>query len=255
MKKVSIITPVYNRENVIVRCIRSVQSQTYPDIEHIIVDGQSKDRTLLRISEYEAPGQKVISEPDDGLYDAINKGISLASGDIIGVLNSDDLFASTDAVSRIVAEFEGNLDINGIFSDVEYFAGHKPDKVRRRYRSRPVSRSNLARGLMPAHPTLYLSRDIYENAGNYKTDYKIAADFEFIARAYVMNLLSIKKIEEVLVRMEDGGVSNSGLRSKMIINSEILRACRKNGIATSHWRLLSRFPTKLIENIRIFMRS
>lgn len=253
-KKVSIITPVFNRENVIGRCMSSVRSQLYPNIEHILVDGQSVDRTLSEIRKRETPGQIVISERDDGLYDAINKGIGLASGDIIGILNSDDIFASSEVVSKMVSVFEDNPGINGVFGDVEYFVKGDPGKVMRRYISQPLSRSNLAKGLMPAHPTIYLSRSIYEQVGNYRKDYKIASDFEFVARAFVMNVLSMKKIESILVRMESGGVSNSSIGARFTINSEILRACRDNGIETSLMSLLGRYPAKLVEYAKGFMR-
>jgi glycosyltransferase involved in cell wall biosynthesis len=214
--------------------------------ELVVVDGASTDRTVEIVQGFESPLVQVHSARDRGIYDALNKGIARATGDVVGILHSNDYFASPTILNQVAEAFaDPNLD--AVFADVTFFPPGKPDRVVRRYRSNRFRPALLAYGLMPAHPTLYLRRRVFERFGVYRTDFRIAGDFEFIARIFRENRISYRYVEDVWTRMETGGASTGGLRSKMVINAEVLRACRDLGISTSYARLLARYPRKVLE--------
>lgn len=246
--KISIVTVAFNSAKTVVRTMESVAAQSYPDIEHIVIDGGSTDGSLELIKGFLGPNSRLVSEPDQGIYDAMNKGVRLATGDVIGFLNSDDRFADHDVVKRIAEAMQtGNLD--AVFADVVFVHSHKPEEIVRRYQSDRFRPDRVAMGWMPAHPTLYVRKKVFQEAGLFKTDYKIAGDFEFVARAMGKGQLSYRYIPEVWVVMMTGGVSTGGLRSTLLLNREVLRACRENGIATNWFKLLSKYPFKLLEYI------
>ncbi|MBU2710383.1 glycosyltransferase family 2 protein [Zooshikella harenae] len=246
--KISIITVCFNSSATIRRTIESVLKQNYCDIEYIIVDGASTDNTMEIIFEYRERISKVISEPDKGIYDAMNKGLDFASGDIICFLNADDLYAKLNVLSLVSSYFQkGGLDV--LMGDVVFFHHKNPTQVVRRYRSDRFTPEKLSWGWMPAHPALFLSKRIIQRVGRFKTDYHIAGDFEFIVRIFHGYALQYLHIPEVLVNMQTGGVSTKGLRSKIQLNQEVLRACRDNGLSTNILKILSKYPLKFLEII------
>ena len=244
--KISIITVCYNSVATIEDTLQSIARQIHPDVEHIVVDGGSTDGTREIIDQYRRRIAKVVFEPDRGIYDAMNKGIVPASGDVIGFLNADDLYASKDVLSRVVGIMEReNLD--ALFGDVEFFRPKDPTRTVRRYRSERFSPDHIALGWMPAHPALFLHRRVYERYGPFRTDYRIAGDFEYCARIFHSNTLVYRSLPETLVRMRTGGISTSGWRNTLLLNREVLRACRENGIDTNILKIFSKYPAKLLE--------
>ena len=244
--KVTIITAAYNAAKTIVETLDSVARQSHPDVEHIIVNGASTDGTLSIIEQYQDKLAAVVSGPDHGIYDAMNKGLALASGEVVGFLNADDVYADTDVLSRVVDIMEReNLD--ALFGDVEFFRPEDPTRTVRRYRSARFSPDQIALGLMPAHPALFLRRRVYESYGVFRTDYRIAGDFEYCARIFHGNTLAYRSLSETLVRMRTGGISTSGWRNTVLLNREVLRACRENGIHTNILKIFSKYPAKLLE--------
>ena len=244
--KFSIITVCYNSAQTIEDTLRSVAAQAWPDIEHIIVDGASKDGTLGIIERYRQSISRVISEPDHGIYDAMNKGVHAATGDVIGFLNADDFYAHADVLGD-VAKLMNREHLDALFGNVEFFRPEKPTLAVRRYSSARFRPERIAWGLMPAHPALFLRREVFQRVGPFRTDYRIAGDFEFIARAFGKNTLRYRHLPEVLVRMRTGGISTGGWRNTLLLNREVLRACRENGIQTNMLKILSKYPAKLLE--------
>ncbi len=243
----SIIVPVRNVQATIQRTIKSILNQKWhktPEI--ILVDGASTDGTLEAIAPFESKIGKVISEPDDGLYDAINKGIALASGDVIGILNGDDLYAHQNVLSLYDEAFR-DPEIDLVYADLVFFSASQPHRVRRFYSSQQFHPKKLRVGWMPPHPTVFLRSTAYERVGYYRTDYQIAADYEFLIRAFLIHGLSYRRIASVVVRMQLGGLSTSGLKATYTLNREIIRACKDNGIHTSWPRILMKYPAKLRE--------
>lgn len=248
--KISIITVCYNSARTIADTLRSIAGQTYPDIEYIVIDGGSSDGTVGLIRELGPQGTVIVSEADDGIYDAMNKGIALATGDVIGFLNADDVYADTDVLAK-VAKVMAHEGLDALFGDVEFFRSENPERTVRRYRSARFSPGRIAWGSMPAHPALFLHRRVYERFGSFRTDYRISGDFELVARIFHQNTLKYRYLPEVLVRMRTGGVSTGGWRNTLLLNREVLRACRENGISTNSLMILSKYPAKLVEFLHI----
>jgi glycosyltransferase involved in cell wall biosynthesis len=243
---VSIITISHNSIETINNTISSVLSQTYKNIEYIIIDGASVDGTIDLIQSF---GKKIsifLSEPDNGIYDALNKGIKLATGDIIGILNSDDFFHNDSVIERVVAAFM-HQETDAIFGDVVFVNPLNTSKVVRHYSSKHFSTARFKFGFMPAHPSFYVKRSIYEKLGYYKTDYKIAADFELLIRFMFVHKIRCRYLEFPLVSMRMGGVSNKSVLSNIILNKEIFRACKENGIRTNYFFIYSKYLTKIFE--------
>jgi len=191
-----------------------------------------------------------VSEPDLGIYDAINKGIILSTGDVIGVMHSDDYYSESDILSRVNKLFS-DISIDAIYGDVAYFNAATPDVLHRRYSSAKFSPSELRWGWMPAHTSLFLRSAIYKDYGLYNIQYKIAADFELICRISRDNNINYFYIPEVLVNMQTGGISTSGFRSTFALNREVLRACRENGLKSNIFMILSKYPAKLLEWVQL----
>ena len=247
--KVSIITVAFNSEKTIADTIESVLSQDYPNIEYIIIDGGSKDGTIEMVGSYGNRVSKFISEPDRGMYDAMNKGIHLATGDIIGILNSDDFYADKSIISNVVNTFvESGSD--SVFGDLVYVNSNNLTKVTRYYSSSHFHPRLFAYGWMPAHPTFFVKRWAYEQYGVFQTNYKIAADYELLARFLAKHQISYTYIPQVMVRMRTGGASTTNLMSNWILNSEIIRACTENGIKTNWFKVLSKYFKKVFQLIR-----
>jgi glycosyltransferase involved in cell wall biosynthesis len=244
--KISIITVAFNASPTIADTLESVATQTHPDIEHIVVDGASTDGTLEVVKQHGKHITRLISEPDQGIYDAMNKGLRLVTGEVIGFLNADDVYAHTQVLERVSAIMEKDK-LDALFGDAEFVSPSCPDRPLRRYRSERFRPERIAWGWMPAHPTLFLRRQVYECFGLFRTDYRIAGDFELVARVFHSGSLKYRHLPEVLVRMRTGGISTGGWRNTLLLNREVLRACRENGIPTSLPKILSKYPAKLLE--------
>jgi glycosyltransferase involved in cell wall biosynthesis len=248
--KISIITVVLNGVTTIERTLDSIADQrTYhADIEHILIDGGSTDGTLELLHQRRNQIEILMSEPDNGLYDAMNKGIRLATGDIIGILNADDHYANRQVLSDVNQIFQSQ-DVDAVFGDLEYFNPKHHTVATRLYRSAHFKPEKLSRGLMPAHPTLFLRKSVYDRFGLFKPEYKIAGDFDFIARIFKNGDLKYTYVPRILIRMQSGGVSTRGLKSTILLNKEILRSCHENQIPTNFFKLLLRYPKKLLEYV------
>ncbi|MCK9386998.1 MAG: glycosyltransferase [Sulfuritalea sp.] len=244
--KISIITVAFNAVQTLAATLRSVASQTHAEIEHIVVDGASTDGTLDVVARHGSHIAKLVSEPDKGIYDAMNKGLGLATGEVIGFLNADDVYADEGVLERVAGIMVGN-DLDALFGDAEFVNPVGPSRPTRRYRSDRFCPERIAWGWMPAHPSLFLRRRIYERFGKFRTDYRIAGDFELVARIFHGGTLKYQHVPEVLVRMQTGGISTGGWRNTLLLNQEVLRACRENGISTSLPKILSKYPAKLLE--------
>lgn len=246
--KVSIITVVYNNSSTIRSAIESVLSQTYSNIEYIVVDGASTDGTVEIVKSYGSKITKFISEPDKGIYNAMNKGVRFSTGDVVGILNSDDFFTNNSIIQSIVDTFDNDTD--AIYGDVQFVDPNKISKVVRYFSSKRFKSSRFKYGFMPAHPSFYVRKKFYDAFGLYKEDYKIGADFELLVRFLYVNNLKTKYINFPFVSMRTGGISNRNFKSKIILNSEVLRACRDNGIKTNIFNIYSKYFFKIFEFVR-----
>ncbi len=246
--KISIITAALNNKDTIEDCILSILNQDYPAIEHIIIDGGSSDDTLNIIKQYEDRISKIISEPDNGMYEALDKGIMMATGDIIGILNSDDYYSTNTVISDVIEEFE-RTNVDSVFADLIFIKKNDHQKVVRYYRSSNFNINKFAYGWMPAHPTFFTKRTIYEKYGVFKTDYSIAADFELLVRFLATYRISYSYIPKVIVKMRMGGLSTKNLKSNWILNKEIVRACSENGIKTNMLKVCLKYFTKIVQLI------
>ncbi len=246
--KVSIITVSYNSAATLQSTIDSLAIQDYSDIEYIIVDGNSTDGTQDIIRANPDVVTFWISEPDKGLYDAMNKGIKMATGDIVGIINSDDFYHRSDAISQIVQAF-GDSGKQSVYTDILFVNPDDLTKTVRYYNSKRFKLHKLSRGIMPAHPTFFTYRDNFEKYGYYRTDYKIAADFELVVRFLYKNKLSHHYLPIDLMKMRTGGLSTKSWKSNFIINQENYRACKENGLQTNYLKLYSRYFRKLLEFI------
>ncbi|MDO8344772.1 MAG: glycosyltransferase family 2 protein [Cellvibrio sp.] len=247
--KISIITVCYNSANTIGHTLRSVHEQTHGDIEHIIVDGESKDNTLAVVISEGAHVAKLVSEKDNGIYDAMNKGIQMATGDVVAFLNADDFYKDANVLA-LVAQVMQAEQLDALYGDVEFFRPGQQDIVVRRYNSGRFTAGRLGRGWMPAHPALFVRRTLFERYGAFRTDYRIAGDFEFIARVFRHPELRHRHLPKSLVRMQLGGISTSGWRATLQLNREMMRACRANAIPTNWLKMLLRYPFKAWEFFR-----
>ena len=227
--KISIITVVYNRKNTIARAMKSIQNQSYQNIEHIIQDGGSTDGTIDIIKDLSNSKTLLESSKDQGIYDAINKGIKRTTGDIIGLLHSDDLFAEKDVLYKIVRAFK-NSKIHATYGDLEYFSYKDSKKIVRKWTAGSFCKDKLYRGWMPPHPTLFLRREALVQFGYYDTKYKIAADYDFILRCFGTGDLNLFYINDVVVKMSTGGTSNKSLRNIIHKSYEDYRILKSHNI-------------------------
>lgn len=250
--RISIITATFNSGETIRDTIESVLRQSFTDFDYIIKDGGSKDDTLSIVREY-APKfgdrLKVISEPDKGIYDAMNKGLQLATGDVVGLLNSDDFFTSDDALKTIADAYE-QYGADAIYGDIHFVNDDDLTKCVRYYSSAVFRRSLMRYGMMPAHPSFYCKRSVYEKYGYFDTSYKIAADFESLLRFIYLGNIKTQYIKKDFVTMRTGGASTAGLASRQLIMKEHLRALKKNGIYSNAFLLSLRYFYKIYELIR-----
>ncbi len=245
--KISIITVCYNSEKTIRRTINSVIKQDYCNIEYIIIDGYSNDNTLNIINEYKENISKIVSEKDHGIYDAINKGIELATGEIVGILNSDDSFYNNHVVSKIADGFEINNNLESVIGDIVFI--NNSGSIHRRYKSTNWKPNKFAWGMMPPHPTFYCKKLIYKKFGFYRTDFKIAADYELMMRFLLVNKVSYQYLPMIFVKMTLGGASTKNIKSKIKINKEVFYACKINKIKTNIFKIYTKYFIKMFEFI------
>lgn len=228
--KISIITVVFNGEKTIADCIRSVSGQDFLNKEYIIIDGASKDGTMSVISRFSDQVQVIRSEPDKGIYDAMNKGIALATGDVIGILNADDVFADERVLSD-VAEALGRSGAQSCYGDLVYVDDHRTGgRVTRKWISGTFRSNSFLWGWMPPHPTLFVRREVYEQYGKFRLDLGSAADYEFMLRVLHKHQISTTYIRRVLVRMKTGGVSNTSVTNRLKANRNDRMAWTVNGL-------------------------
>lgn len=229
MQTISVVTAVFNREGTVADAIESVASQDYPQIEHIIQDGGSKDGTLDVIASVAGSSVKVVSERDGGIYEGINKGLSRTTGDIVGLMHSDDIFADTRVLSW-VAEAMQDPSVDGVYGDLDYVAADDTDRIIRKWRSGDYTPAKLKRGWMPPHPTLYLRREVFDRWGMYDTSFRIAADYDAMLRYLSKGGIKLAYVPKVFVKMRVGGESNRSLSRIMQKSREDYRALKTNGV-------------------------
>jgi glycosyltransferase involved in cell wall biosynthesis len=244
--KISVVTVTYNSAETIGATMKSVASQVHSPIEHILIDGASTDGTLAVVREHGPHVSTVVSEPDRGIYDAMNKGVGLATGDVIGFLNGDDYYAHDRVLSEIARAFsDGHVD--AVFGDVGFFRADRPERLVRRYRSKRFGPKRLSWGWMPPHPALFVRTEVFRRVGAFRTDYRIAGDFEWIVRAFSGASIRYRHLPDIMVHMRTGGISTGGWRNTLQLNREVMRACRDNGLPTNWPKLLSKYPAKVLE--------
>lgn len=235
MLKISIITATYNSGKTIRDTLESVLNQSYKNYELIIKDGGSNDNTVEICREYENLFEgrlKVISEPDKGIYDAMNRGIDNASGDIVGILNSDDFYTSDDILDRIAKEFSANKDLDAIYGDIHFVSPDNLTKCTRYYSSSYFRPSLLRFGFMPAHPSFYVRKEVYDKYGLYDLQFRTSSDFEWIVRLFAKYHIRAKYIKKDFVTMRTGGESTAGIEAKRKVNNDIVASLKKHGIFT-----------------------
>jgi len=225
--KISLITTTFNSAETLRDTLESVRRQDHADLEYIIVDGGSTDGTMDLIAEFDDIVAMSVSEKDDGIYDALNKGIGLATGEVVGFLHSDDMFSDEKVLSRIAEAFS-HPDVDATYGDLDYVLRDDPSKIHRQWRSQEFDPESFYRGWMPAHPTFYLKKEHYIKFGGYDTTIRQSADYELMLRMLLKHGLKAKYIPEVLVKMRVGGVSNVSLQNRWQANQEDARAWKKN---------------------------
>lgn len=251
--KISIITATYNSGKTVGDTLKSVLAQTYHDYELLVVDGASKDNTLEVVKKMEPLFEgrmRYISEPDNGIYDAMNKGIRMATGDVIGILNSDDFYTSDDALACIAWTLE-NEKVDAVYGDIHYVDDEDLKKCVRYYSSKPFRRWMMRLGFMPAHPSFYCRKEVYEKYGAFDAEnYRVAADFENLLRLIFVNKIKTHYINKDFVTMRTGGASSSGLESHKRIMRDHLKALKKNGVYSNIFLLGLRYLYKIGEILK-----
>lgn len=246
---ISIITATFNSAKTLKDTIQSVLRQTNKDFEYLIIDGGSTDETIDIVKSYESEFSgrlKWVSEKDQGIYDAMNKGIKMASGDVVGILNSDDYFTSDDILQTVADAFKCQ-EIDAIYGDIHFIRDGNPQKCIRYYSSRMFRPFWLRFGFMPAHPSFYCKREIFDKAGLYSLDYKIGADYEMMVRLFKRLKIKTLYVNKDFVTMRTGGASNTNVRSRLTLIEEDVKACRENGIYTNRFFIMLKFLYKIFE--------
>lgn len=251
--RITLITVTWNSSATLRDTMRSVLSQTYSDVEHIIVDGASTDGTMDIVKELETEYKgrlHYISEKDKGLYDAINKGIAMATGEIIGILNSDDFLTDSSVLSKVADAFCKDVSIDAVYGDIHFVHGDNLQKCVRYYSSKHFHRRYMRMGFMPAHPSFYCRKSVYERYGNYNMSYKIAADFECLLRFLFIHQIHTQYLPMDFVTMRTGGVSTNNWRSRKRIMDEQRRAFRENGVYSCIPLQMLRYVYKIVQIMR-----
>jgi len=247
--KISVITVCRNAADTLGNTLRSVRSQTHPDVEHVLIDGASSDGTDAIIAMHGAHLAAVVSEPDNGLYHAMNKGIALATGDVVGTLNADDIYAHDDVLRRIAGIFSDPA-IEACYGDLVYVARNDPGRVVRYWTSREFEPGLFARGWLPAHPTFFVRRSVYDVHGMFDLAYRYQSDFELTLRFLEVARIRSSYLPEILVRMRMGGTTNNSIGNIIRGNLESYRACRHHGLAVSPAFFFTKFAMRLPQFFR-----
>ncbi len=246
--KISIITATFNSEKTVLESIQSVLIQKNVEVEHVFIDGNSSDLTFKIISSNLKSSDIKISEKDQGIYDAMNKGIGLASGDIIGILNSDDVYANESVLEKVAGIFQSNPDIDIVYGDLVYVDQHDLNKIVRKWNSKAYYDRFFENANVPPHPSVFLRRAVYDQMGLFDLNFKLAADYEFLLRIFQRNLFKSYYVPEVFVKMRLGGATNKSYKNIIQGNKEIVRAWTKNGIKMP-WYF---FPSKFLKRFSQF---
>jgi glycosyltransferase len=242
--KISVITAVYNNENTIENAIKSVLSQTHNDIEYIVIDGVSTDKTLDIVKKYEEKIDTIVSEKDAGIYDALNKGIKKATGDIVCFLHSDDMYENENVVKKVNDLFE-EKQVDSVYGDLVYVKKESVDKVIRYWKSGEFKHKKLNRGWMPPHPTFFVKREVYEQYGGFDTSFRISADYDTMLRFLGTYKISVAYLPNILIKMRLGGESNknyTNLRQKTLEDIKVLKKNKIGGKYTIILKNISKIP-------------
>lgn len=232
--KISVITAVYNRHQTVGQALDSVLSQSYPAVESIVIDGASTDGTLAVLEPYRPRLGVLISERDQGIYDALNKGLMHATGDVVGFLHADDVYEDREVLAKVAVAFR-DPSVDAVYGDLVYVRHDDISKVIRYWKSGPYDHAALSRGWMPPHPTFYVRRSVYERLGGFNTRYRIAADYDTVLRFLAVGKIGVAYVPEVLVRMRVGGISNRSLKTifrKSCEDMNVLKLNRVGGLIT-----------------------
>jgi glycosyltransferase involved in cell wall biosynthesis len=243
VKTLSLITASFNRERTIRDTLRSVNAQDYGDIEHIIIDGASSDGSMKVIAEEGKRVRVCVSEPDNGFYDAYNKGLARATGEVIGFLNSDDFYCSADVISQVMAVFEDS-SIEAVHADLVYVDAENTDKIKRHWKAWDFSREDYRKGYIPGHPTVFVRREVYQSVGGYDTQYRLAADYDFLLRAFYVRAAKARHIPRIWVKMRTGGATGGNAASIKKQNDEIRASRDAHGL---HYPKSLFFANKVID--------
>ena len=227
--KISIITVCFNSEKTIKKTLKSIQNQKYNKIEHVIIDGKSNDKTISIVKKFQHI-KKIISEKDHGIYDAMNKGLKIASGDIVGFLNSDDFYASSNVLNLVNKTFNQDPKLEACYADLVYIHPNDAYKVLRYWKSNKFVKGSFSKGWSPPHPTFFVRSSIYKKFGNFNLNYKIASDIDLMMRFIEVKKIKTHYISKVLVKMRSGGVSNRSLKNVLKLNQEILISLNENNL-------------------------
>lgn len=253
--KISVITVCYNSVETIEDTLQSVERQSHPDVEHIVIDGGSTDGTREIIERNRHRIAKAVSESDQGIYDAMNKGICMASGDLVGILNSDDVYETEHVLAR-VADTMKNQILDACYGDLIYVDRDSMLRVLRYWKSNIYRPGACLRGWMPAHPTFFLRRALYERYGGYDLEFRLQSDYEMMLRLFEIHRIRTEYIPEILVRMRMGGVSNSSIGNIIAGNLEAMRACKKNNFPVSPLFIVRKLLSRLLQfPARFYFRS
>ena len=247
---ISLITATYNSGKTVEDTLRSVLAQTYKNIDYWIIDGCSKDNTLDIVRRYEPlfNGRlHWISEKDRGIYDAMNKGISHSTGDVVGILNSDDYFTSDDVLEHVATEMTANSSLDAIYGDIHFIKDGFPNNIVRYYSSKQFRPTWLRFGFMPAHPSFYARREVFNKYGLYSLEYKIASDYDMMVRLFLKHGIKAKYIPLDFVTMRTGGVSTNNVRSRIVLINEDVKACRTYGFYTNRFMVSLKYLYKIFE--------
>lgn len=242
--KISIITVCYNSTTTIEDTVIGVLAQNYPNLEYIMVDGGSKDGTLEIINKYKDKISKIISEPDKGIYDAMNKGIKIATGDVIGILNSDDLYKNTSVIKDVAGEFQENKNVDACYGDIEYVDRKDIKKIVRFWKAGEYKKEKLNSGWIMPHPSLFVKKEIYDKYGVFNLDFRIAADYELMLR-FLLKGVKVKYIHKILISMREGGFSGQNYKQRKKGWEELKKAWVVNGLFVPKFFIVRRLLSKI----------
>ncbi len=246
---ISVVTVTYNSSRTLQDTIFSASNQSCSKFEFIVIDGVSNDGSIEILRDNEKFVSQWISEPDTGMYDAMNKGIHMATGDVVGILNSDDVFYDDQVLSKVAAAFKKNPELDAVIGDIVFVKEDDLNQVVRKYSAKNWKPAKFAWGYMPPHPSFFVRREWFEKLGYYKTDYKIAADYELLIRFLLKGGLRWKYLPLTTTKMRMGGLSTRGIQSLITLNKEIYRACKENDVYTNYAMIYSKYLFKPFEFI------